>query len=519
MKTAMLLYVAIVLALLPFSEQSDKKSLNILGIFPYEGKSHFFVFEPYLQELARRGHNVTVISCFPRETPMKNYNDISLAGKSRIYESVIEIEHSYATVFKIINFIIAAGVQNCKVMLEDENVRNLWEKKMKFDLVVTEQFSTDCGLGIAYKLGVPVVGLTSHSFLPWHYDRLGIPDNPAFVPSVFFGGATTPTFYQRVERTIFNTFLKIYYKYTSQRPNEKTLAKYIEGIPPLEELATNIKFQLLYTNFVLFRSSLYPSNVIQVNGYHVKKAKPLPEDLRKFIDESEHGIVLISFGSMLMPSSAPDYVVKAVLDVASKLPQRIIWKWEKDTIPNPPKNIYISNWLPQNDILAHPKVLAFFSHCGLLGTTEAVYHGVPIVGMPVFGDQPSNAAAIEESGFGVQLQLNDVTEKNLLEKLKIVLDPSFRKRVKELSRAWHDRPLSAMDTAIYWTEYAATHNVTVKAPATTVPLYQYYNLDILGTLLLLLLILAYIVIRIIVLVISSIFGAKPSTKSKKPKTN
>lgn len=74
--------------------------------------------------------------------------------------------------------------------------------------------------------------------------------------------------------------------------------------------------------------------------------------------------------------------------------------------------------------VAHPKVVAFYSHCGLLSTTEAIYHGVPIVGMPVIGDQPSNAAAIEESGFGVQIQLNDVTKENLVEKFNSVLNPT-----------------------------------------------------------------------------------------------
>lgn len=59
----------------------------------------------------------------------------------------------------------------------------------------------------------------------------------------------------------------------------------------------------------------------------------------------------------------------------------------------------------------------------MLGTTEAMYHGVPMVGMPVFGDQPGNAALIEESGLGVQIQVAKLTKDLLLEKLKTVLNP------------------------------------------------------------------------------------------------
>lgn len=63
------------------------------------------------------------------------------------------------------------------------------------------------------------------------------------------------------------------------------------------------------------------------------------------------------------------------------------------------------------------------SHAGNGGTTEAIHYGVPVIAMPVGGDQPSNAAAIEESGLGIQLQVRDLTEENLLKAFKTVLDP------------------------------------------------------------------------------------------------
>lgn len=66
---------------------------------------------------------------------------------------------------------------------------------------------------------------------------------------------------------------------------------------------------------------------------------------------------------------------------------------------------------------------AFISHGGLLGTTEAVHCGVPAVVMPQFGDQHTNAKALEASGGGVILQLNEATEEKVYDALKKVLDP------------------------------------------------------------------------------------------------
>ena len=53
-----------------------------------------------------------------------------------------------------------------------------------------------------------------------------------------------------------------------------------------------------------------------------------------------------------------------------------------------------------------------------------------------------------------------------------------------MSRAWHDRPISPMDTAVYWTEYAAKHpSFTFRTAAADVPCYQYMNLDVAAVLL------------------------------------
>lgn len=75
------------------------------------------------------------------------------------------------------------------------------------------------------------------------------------------------------------------------------------------------------------------------------------QDLKKFIEESEHGVIYISFGSMLRATSTPKDKLEAIIGAISELPQRVIWKWEEKTLPGNPKNIFLSNWLPQNDIL------------------------------------------------------------------------------------------------------------------------------------------------------------------------
>ncbi|CAN1259927.1 UDP-glycosyltransferase 74E1 [Linum perenne] len=51
----------------------------------------------------------------------------------------------------------------------------------------------------------------------------------------------------------------------------------------------------------------------------------------------------------------------------------------------------IVDWCHQLEILAHPSVGCFVTHCGWNSTIEAISIGVPMVTLPVWVDQPTNA--------------------------------------------------------------------------------------------------------------------------------
>ena len=56
------------------------------------------------------------------------------------------------------------------------------------------------------------------------------------------------------------------------------------------------------------------------------------------------------------------------------------------------------------------------------GVLESLYHRVPILGMPIFGDQPDNAARIVERGLGVAIDRHTVTEHTVTEAIREILD-------------------------------------------------------------------------------------------------
>ncbi|XP_057486578.1 UDP-glycosyltransferase 75C1-like [Actinidia eriantha] len=65
-------------------------------------------------------------------------------------------------------------------------------------------------------------------------------------------------------------------------------------------------------------------------------------------------------------------------------------------------------WCSQVDVLSHPSLGCFFTHCGWNSTLESLVSGVPMVGFPHFTDQPTNAKLIEDVfRTGVRVKVNE----------------------------------------------------------------------------------------------------------------
>ena len=75
------------------------------------------------------------------------------------------------------------------------------------------------------------------------------------------------------------------------------------------------------------------------------------KDLQEFADRATDGLIIFTLGSMIPVSSMPKEIVNIFISVFSKLPQKVIWKWEDEEQPNVPANTKMVKWLPQQDLL------------------------------------------------------------------------------------------------------------------------------------------------------------------------
>nr|CAD7450895.1 unnamed protein product [Timema bartmani] len=330
-------------------------SARILAIFPHIGKSHFDVFQPYLKQLSSRGHQVVVMSHFPQRTPTANYTDISLEGsfsELRPTETFTLKDFENHGVVREALYLGKLGRETCEQVLSLEETQRLIRSDERFDLVIYELFNTDCFLGFVDKFQAPSIAVSSSVLMPWGCDRLGNPDNPAFVSYGVGHYGDRMVFAERLVNAVHLVMYKVMYYFFYEIPGDRIARKFFrDSLPPLVELAHRTSLVLVNTHFSVNRPRPLVPAIVEVGGIHLKKREKLPQILDKFISEAKHGVVYYSMGSMIRAETFPEEKRRAFLEAFSELPQRVLWKWEGGEPPDQPNNVLTQKWMPQLDIL------------------------------------------------------------------------------------------------------------------------------------------------------------------------
>ncbi|KAJ7993991.1 hypothetical protein DPEC_G00261310 [Dallia pectoralis] len=194
-------------------------------------------------------------------------------------------------------------------------------------------------------------------------------------------------------------------------------------------------------------------NVVYMGGFQCKPSKPLPQDMEDFVQSSgDHGVIMMSLGTLV--GQLPEDIGEEIAAAFAQLPQRVIWRHTGKRPATLGNNTLLVKWLPQNDLLGHPKTQVFVAHGGTNGVHEAIYHGVPIVGLPLVFDQPDNLNRMRVKGVAKIVDIATINRDIFLEALKAVLyEPSYRDNMQKLSRLHRDQPMKPLDSAMFWIEF------------------------------------------------------------------
>ncbi|CAL8094095.1 unnamed protein product [Orchesella dallaii] len=461
---------------------SEKKS--ILFLLPLSSKSHKHVFEPLIRGLADKGHEIIVIAATKSSNMPPNVREIVVVKDEEIFDDWTDpLENrkkgKFGSLFMDLNF----AIRVCDKVYTSPEIQDLMKThKNKFDLAFVDLILNQCFYGMLTYFEAPFISLAT--LPPWNVisQQLGTHLPPSFVPLPFFTLPEKMNFLQRVRNNLFDWIVPYILRHFYTSKLEAVYQKHLGShYPTAEEIEANASMMLTNSHFSLNPKMPLLPDIVEVGGMHLRESKPLPKELETFFSDAKDGIILFSLGSIVRAKNMPEETRKTFLRVFAKLKQKVIWKWETDSMPDTPPNVKISKWLPQQDILAHPNIKLFMTHGGLLSVQEAVYHGVPLLGLPVFGDQDINIAQAENSGFALSQEILEVNEDELLAKInRLLTENQFRDKIKQLSKVMRDQPQSPLERSLFWSEYVMRHKGAshLRSPARDLNWIQYHSLDV-----------------------------------------
>ncbi|XP_053317683.1 UDP-glucuronosyltransferase 2A1-like isoform X2 [Spea bombifrons] len=503
---------SLVLQIVFFKTVSSGKVLA----WPTDG-SHWMNLNVVLQELAKKGHDITLlvhsgnVLMDPKKASSLNIEVFNVSFSKEWNEKLM---HDFLSLFmydasnvSYWEFFVklketAAQMQLLQRHVCDGALKNktLIQKLQldKFDVVVSDPVSP-CGEILAEVLGVPFV-YTLRLSVANTLERLcgHLPSPFSYVPGAVVALTDHMSFVERLQNTMFYLFQDALF-YTAFTGFWDDYYSEALGYPTsLCEVMGKADIWLIrtYWDFEYPRPTL--PNFDFVGGLHCTPAKPLPEEMEEVVQGSgDHGIVVFSLGSMVKNlSEERSNMIAAAL---SQLPQKVIWRYSGKKPDTLGENTIVYDWIPQNDLLGHPKTKAFITHGGTNGIYEAIYHGIPMVGIPLFADQPDNMVHMKTKGMAVMLDFNKMKTQDLVDAVNTVInDPSYKENALRISSIHHDQPIKPLDRAVFWIEFVMRHKGAkhLRPASHDLTWYQYHCLDVIGFLLVCLLTVLYISVKL-----------------------
>ncbi|XP_017316976.1 2-hydroxyacylsphingosine 1-beta-galactosyltransferase [Ictalurus punctatus] len=480
MKTSLGLLATILWYLSPSLSWAAK----IIVVPPIMFESHLYIFKTLASALHAEGHETVLLVSEGRDmAPSEHYRlqrypgifNSSSAADDFLQSKVHNIFSGRPTPLELFD-ILEHYAQNCDCVVGSSSVMAQLRQE-RFDLLLVDP-NEMCGFVLAHILGVPYAVFSTGL---WYPAEVGAPAPLSYVPE--FNSLLTDhmTLVQRVTNTVVYLASRIGVQLLVLPKYDRIMWRHAVQPPAsMHDLVQGSRLWMLCTDLALeFPRPTLP-HVVYVGGILTKPPSPLPQEFAEWLnDTDEHGFVVVSFGAGVKYLS--DDISYKLAGALSRLSQKVIWRFSGVPPRNLGKNTKLVEWMPQNDLLGHKNTRAFLSHGGLNSIYEAMYHGVPVVGVPLFGDHYDTMTRVQAKGMGIMLEWKKMSEEDLYTAmLNVITDTRYREKALKLSEIHKDQPGHPVTRAVYWISYILRHRGAehLRSAVYNVPVYQYFLLDV-----------------------------------------
>ena len=482
-------------------------------ILPFPWPSHYNSLEKIGVELAKRGHQVTLLM-----PSTENYT-----GKTILNTTIYQVPNLPANTFVkiaenrlesgkgfgvswLVEYIRLLGVFG-EALLQDQEIARM---ATNADLLLSDTAFLTASIFSGYHK-LPCVFVSPFGHLPGCMaDVLGITENPSYVPTFVattlferIGFPQRMNFFERSFNVLANILSKILRHFVT-----------VEILRPLTERYSSKSLLTLWqeTSLVLIPMD-YSLEFPRPDPPHVKIIGPLtptdnqlaiPQPFSSILEHAVQRVIVVSFG--ITNSLHPKYVSLIARELL-KLKYTVIWRYNStklenisgthghllsvnkslekqsetesrcnETVDNGKRswytsgaptsqqdttevvyklgeNLHVFDWLPQQELIQDKRTVLLISHCGINSVYEALYHSTPVLCIPLFGEQFDNAGRVTSRKVGKAMTLHDLTKESLEHTINdLINDGQYKSNAIKASRRLRRSTVSAVEKAAYWIE-------------------------------------------------------------------
>ncbi|KAJ9550723.1 hypothetical protein OSB04_014768 [Centaurea solstitialis] len=414
-------------------EQHKPKNSPHVLLFPFPSQGHINPLIQFAKRLLSKGVKTTLVTTIFTSTsilsshshshsniPIESISDgfdaggSASAGSSEIYlESFREV--GSRSLADLITRLRSEGTAIDAIV---------YDSFMSWALDVAKEFGIDCGSFVDpdwySRVSVPGLPELEHWETPSFVQKPG--PYPAWSRIVFNQFSN----FDRARWVFSNTFYKL----------EQEVIEWMKTLWPLKVVGPTIP-------------SMYLDRRLEDdNDYGVNLIKPNHNECMEWLNDKPKGsVVYVAFGSYgeLGPEQMEEvawglkdselnflWVVRASEE--EKLPKGFVDRKTE-------KGLVVA-WCRQLEVLSHESIGCFVTHCGFNSTLEAISLGVPVVAMPQWTDQITNAKCLEDIwGVGVRVKHDEkgiVRRGNLVSCIKTIMEGEQGVVARRNAKKWRD---------------------------------------------------------------------------------
>ncbi|KAH8255360.1 hypothetical protein KR038_001620 [Drosophila bunnanda] len=433
------------------------ESHHILGLFVNVHRSQLMVHLAVCQALVQKGHQLTVVTTLPLEEHVlqPNVTHILIPWEQPKDEPddrsssdlFLRLERMFSRLEKSGDLL---NMPEWQAFLQSD-------PKPPFDLMLLGYHFNDHLLGVAAHFQCPVAIISTQQPTGFVNSLMGNPEERWYVPQPYDSRQRSG-----ISAWIFGIWEKLM-EIMARRVMQKIY---------------NLHFpEPRYPGFKTMRRSV----ALTLSNHHAISEGPIAPVLPNMVDiggilleqqinknsleisASNRSIIVFSLGSRFTWRKSPHSLVSTFTKAFSQFPDYdIYWTYDganQSVISLDFRHIKVSKWWPQCELLASGKVRLFITHGGKGSVSEALYYGVPMLGLPLVGDQRVNLRKMQSKKWGLTLSTHNLTHIELHRAMERILDESeYTKAISKASQLYRDRPMNSSDLATFWLEYIIRHN-------------------------------------------------------------